>query len=900
MDAELWKQVEDLYEAALLQPLETRAEFLREATPNNPELRAEVESLLKAASEESSFLEDTPVSCGKFSEEAGEKIGPYHLISLLGQGGMGEVWLAEQRQPVHRLVAIKLLRAGVETREMVARFRSEQQALALMNHPTIAKVFDAGFTLAGRPYFVMEYVPGEPITNYCDAHQLTVPERLRLFIQVCEGVTHAHQKAILHRDLKPSNILVTEVDDKAVPRIIDFGLAKAKSQRLTEDTLVTRAGMLLGTPEYMSPEQANSGGEDIDTRTDVYSLGVILYELLTGKVPLDLRNLNFDEMLLKLREEDAQRPSTTVRELREQAIIIAQNRRLEPKALIQQLHGDLDAIVLKALEKDRMRRYGGPAELAADIERYLRHEPVTARPAGAGYRVRKYVRRHRVGVAFAVLLFLLLVAGVGVSSWMALRASRAEQEAQAVNDFLRKDVLEQASVDAQGRERANKPDPDLKVRTALDRAAARIAGEFGKQPLVEASIRQTIGRTYFDLGLYPQAQSQLERALDLQRRILGESNPDTLRSKVSLALLFLREGKYKDAEKLYDETVKADRRLLGREHSDTLNAELNLATLYYHEGKYAEAENLNRELLDIYRRRLGKDHTSTLRAENNLAVVYTAQGKYAQAEPIQKQLVDSMLRVHGAESRDTLGAMGNLAELYGFEGKYAEAEPVYRQVVNGLEHLEGKADHDTLLITEGLAWTYDQEGKYAQADALYSEVLEAEDRVLGADHPQTLITMADMAASYRRRRMYEQAEGLLVQVLSGRRRKLGAGHPDTLATMGDLGWLYVTEGRYTEAEPLFREAVKEFQKAGSDDWQRYRMMSGLGASLAGQGQYGEAEPLLVDGYQKMVERKATIPVYRQDALAQSAQAILRLYRDWGKAEKTRKWQKTSERARLLR
>ncbi|MBV9269352.1 MAG: serine/threonine protein kinase, partial [Acidobacteriaceae bacterium] len=846
MRAELWKQVEDLYEAALQQPVGVRAEFLRAATPNHPEVRAEVESLLKAASQVSSFLEDAPVSFGEdeLREAAGDKIGPYQLMSLLGRGGMGEVWLAEQRQPVHRFVAIKLLRAGVETREMVARFRSEEQALALMSHPTIAKVFDAGFTFARRPYFVMEYVPGEPITSYCDTHQLTIPERLRLFIQVCEGVTHAHQKAIIHRDLKPSNILVAEVDGKPVPRIIDFGVAKAISQRLTDDTLVTRVGMLLGTPEYMSPEQADSGGEDIDTRSDVYSLGVILYEMLAGTVPLNSTNLKFEEMLFKLREEDARRPSTNVRASGEQSIVIAQNRRLDRKALIQQLQGDLDAIVLKALEKDRNRRYGGPAALAADIEHYLRHEPVTARLAGAPYRVRKYVRRHRIGVAFAVLLLLLLVAGVGVSSWMAVQASRAKQEAQAVNDFLRRDVLEQASVDAQGRERANKPDPDLKVRTALDRAAAKIAGEFGKEPLVEASIRQTIGRTYFDLGLYPQAQSQLERALGLQKRILGESNPDTLMSKVSLALLFLREGRYKDSEKLYDEAVKAYRRVLGREHTDTLNAELNLATLYYHAGKYAEAENLNRELLDIYRRRLGKDNPSTLRIENNLIIDYSALGRYAQAEPLQNQLVDSMLRVLGPESRDTLGAMGNLAELYGFEGKYAQAEAVYREVVNGLERLEGKADHDTLLMTEGLAWALDEQGKYTEADALYSKVLGAEIRVFGNDHPQTLITMTDMAASYRRRGMDEQAERLLLPTLDGRRRKLGAGHPDTLATMGDLGWLYVHERRYTEAETLFREATQEFEKARSDDWQRYRVMSGLGASLAGERQHEKAEPLL--------------------------------------------------------
>ncbi|MBV8820885.1 MAG: serine/threonine protein kinase, partial [Acidobacteriaceae bacterium] len=504
MHAELWKQVETVYEAALLKPAGARAQFVRDATPDSPEVRAEVESLLQAAGEETSFLEDTPVSWGEggLRDTGGEKIGPYHLKSLLGEGGMGEVWLAEQTEPVHRPVAIKLLRSGVATRDMVARFRAEQQLLALMNHPGMALVFDTGFTETGRrPYFVMEYVAGEPITDYCDAHQLTIPERLRLFVQVCEGVTHAHQKAILHRDLKPSNILVAELDGKPVPRIIDFGVAKAISQRLTGDTLVTRAGTLLGTPEYMSPEQANSGGEDIDTRTDVYSLGVILYELLAGTVPLHFGSLKFDELLLKLREEDARRPSTKVRELGDESINIARNRQLERNALIQQLGGDLDAIVLKALEKDRSRRYGGPAEVAADIARYLRHEPVVARPARAGYRLRKYVRRHRTGVAFAVFFLLLLMAGVAVSSWMAVRASRAEQEAKAVNDFLRKDVLEQASVDAQGRERANKPDPDLKVRTALDRAAARIAGEFGKQPVVEASIRQTIGRTYFDLGL---------------------------------------------------------------------------------------------------------------------------------------------------------------------------------------------------------------------------------------------------------------------------------------------------------------------------------------------------------------------------------------------------------------
>ncbi len=514
-----------------------------------------------------------------------------------------------------------------------------------MDHPAIAKVFDAGSTSAGRPYFVMEYVHGMPITDYCDKHKLTVPERLRLFIQVCEGVKHAHQKAIIHRDLKPSNILVTEVDDKAVPRIIDFGVAKAISRRLTDNTLVTRAGALLGTPEYMSPEQEDSAGADVDTRTDVYSLGVILYELLAGTVPLDLRKLPFDEMLRRLRAEDALRPSTKVRALGKHSTITAQNRRTEPKALVRQLHGDLDSIVLKALEKERTRRYGGPLELAADIERYLQHEPVVARRAGAGYRAWKYVRRHSAGVSFAAAVALLLVARAVVSTWMALRASRAEQEAQAVNDFLRNDVLAQASVDGQSKARAIKPDPDLKVRTALDRAAARIDGEFGSQPLVQASIRQTIGVTYYELSLYLEAQRQLVRALDLRRRILGEENLDTLQSKRSLAALFLKEGNYRDAEKIYGEIIKAQSRVLGNEHSDTLNSEKDLATLYLREGKYNDAVGLNRQLLSVERRRLGEDNPTTLQIENNLSSNYMMQGKYAQAEPIQNELVTWIRRI---------------------------------------------------------------------------------------------------------------------------------------------------------------------------------------------------------------------------------------------------------------
>jgi non-specific serine/threonine protein kinase/serine/threonine-protein kinase len=377
---------------------------------------------------------DTQVTgAGGFSEtSAGAVIGPYHMLQSIGLGGMGEVWLAEQKEPVRRRVAIKLIKAGMDTREVVARFEIERQALALMDHPAIAKVFDAGSTPQGRPYFVMEYVTGIPITAYCDEHKLTTRQRLELFVRVCEGVQHAHQKAIIHRDLKPSNILVSEVDGKPLPRIIDFGVAKATSQRLTADTMFTRVGDIVGTPEYMSPEQADLTGVDVDTRTDVYSLGVLLYELLVGVLPLYFRHLTFEEVLRRLRQEDAPRPSTRLRTLDEQSSITAQNRGTDPAKLARQLRGDVDLIALKALEKARSRRYSTPSELAADIGRYLRNEPVMARSASAGYRAHKYIRRHRIGVAVAATVALLLVS-FAVAQAFELRRITSERDRPRVS-----------------------------------------------------------------------------------------------------------------------------------------------------------------------------------------------------------------------------------------------------------------------------------------------------------------------------------------------------------------------------------------------------------------------------------------------------------------------------------
>ena len=345
----------------------------------------------------------------------------FQLVRKLGEGGMGQIWLAEQTSPVRRQVALKLIKAGMYDEAVVHRFQSERQSLAIMDHPAIAKVFDAGSTPADQPYFVMEYVPGLPITTYCDQKRLPARERLALLVKVCEGVQHAYQKAIIHRDLKPSNILVVEVDGKPVPRIIDFGIAKAISQQ-PDEMLMTRAGGMVGTPGYMSPEQADPSIPDVDTRTDVYSLGVVLYELLAGVLPFDVtqwRTKPFHEVLRQLHEDDPPNPSARISG-GPLSTTTAANRTTDPRQLASLLRGDLDCITLKALEKDRSRRYGTPSELSAEIGRYLRNEPVTARPASAAYRAKKYVQRHKFGVAAVSAMALLLIA-FGVMQTIQLR-----------------------------------------------------------------------------------------------------------------------------------------------------------------------------------------------------------------------------------------------------------------------------------------------------------------------------------------------------------------------------------------------------------------------------------------------------------------------------------------------
>ncbi|MFY9529154.1 MAG: serine/threonine-protein kinase, partial [Candidatus Acidiferrales bacterium] len=479
----------------------------KDLIPRNPESRIDrpVEPSRDADATLDTAASGTPAADRGATEP--KSIGPYRLVQKLGEGGMGQVWLAEQTAPLRRQVALKLIRAGMYDDALLQRFQSERQSLAIMDHPSIAKVFDAGATPDGQPFFVMEYVQGISITTYCDQKRLKIRERLELFIKVCEGVQHAHQKAIIHRDLKPANILVVEVDSKPTPRIIDFGLAKATTPEAAGESMFTQGGGFVGTPAYMSPEQADPGVQGIDTRTDVYSLGVILYELLTGSLPFDTNKWQkqpLHEVLRQLREEDPPRPSTKIGTEKESSSAMAEMRSTEPKQLASLLRGDLDWITMKALEKDRARRYGTPSELAADLLRYLNHEPIVARAASAGYRLQKYVRRHRVGVAVVAVIAGLLIAFAGVQGAQLRRITRERDRANRITDFMTSMFKVSDPSEARGN--------SVTAREILDKASKDAGAGLAKDPELQAQMMNVMGRVYTNLGLYPHAQSLVEQA----------------------------------------------------------------------------------------------------------------------------------------------------------------------------------------------------------------------------------------------------------------------------------------------------------------------------------------------------------------------------------------------------
>jgi non-specific serine/threonine protein kinase/serine/threonine-protein kinase len=697
--------------------------------------------------------------------EIGSQIGPYRLIRKVGEGGMGQVWQVRQDAPIRRTAALKLIKLGMDTKDVLARFESERQALAMMDHPNIAHVFDAGATDEGRPYFAMEFVEGVPIHRFCDDEKLTMRERLQLFLPVCEGVQHAHQKGIIHRDIKPTNVLVSFQDGRSLPKVIDFGVAKATEHRLTEKTVYTQMGVLIGTPEYMSPEQASMTEVGVDTRTDVYSLAVMLYELLVGALPFDpkgFRKGGFDEIRRRIREDEPRKPSTRVSALGEESVAVARRRRTDVRTMRKQLRGDLDWITMRGLEKERARRYPSPSELAADIRRHLKHEPVVASPPSKLYRAKKFVRRHRMGVAMTMAVFLL-VAGFGVresiqANQIARERDRASQEAetaQQISDFL----LGLFQVSDPSESRGN----SVTAREMLDRGAERIRAELVEQPLVQARLMSTMGVVYYQLGLYQESEPLLEESLATRRELLGPRHLDTVESLSRLANLYFVQSRYDETEPLYMELLEARRELLGEDHYDTMGSTYNLGNLYKNQWRLEEAEPYLKQALESMRRVLGDEDPGTLYPMGSLSNLYALQGRAEEAIETCREILDIRRRVLGVDHPLTLGSMNNLGNTYRMVGRYEEAEEILK------------------------------------------ETREAQTRILGAEHPDTMTAETNLAVLYWAQKRYAEAEQAYLEVLALERKVLGESHLRTLYNMSSLASVYADQGRYAEAEALERE-----------------------------------------------------------------------------------------------
>jgi eukaryotic-like serine/threonine-protein kinase len=829
-------RLEEIFHQALKTLPQERAAYLDQTCGDFPALRAQVESLLLAHEQSCNFLnlsEDGQTAnlrstvAPALREGPSTKIGAYKLLQLVGEGGFGTVYMAEQEHPVRRRVALKIIKLGMDTKAVIARFEAERQALAMMDHPGIARVLDAGSTETGRPFFVMELVKGDPITEYSDKNNLSIPQRLALFVQVCQAVQHAHQKGLIHRDIKPTNILVSTLDDRPVAKVIDFGIAKATQARLTEKTLFTEFRQFIGTPQYMSPEQAE-GSLDVDTRSDVYSLGVLLYELLAGTTPFVVSQLlraGYEEMQRIIREVEPPRPSTHLSTIAAETLsTVTQHRQSDPKRLGQVLSGDLDWIVMRCLEKDRTRRYATASGLAEDIGRYLSDEPVQARPPAFTYRLRKFVRRNKVGALTATAIAAALLLGMGLA---AIGLVQARQQTQIARSAAREQSRQRQLADHErelattAAERATQvqqflqdmlgsinPDTDkgaaITVQEVLDRAGGKVETSFADQPDIRAVLHETIGRTYFGLQLYPPAIHHLQMAVDLRRRYLPDEPLELAGALFSLADSFTPDLEHHLAQR-------------GMALLDCREAVALFATrLPETDARLTQARALEAQLAG--QAATSGQITPDVWAATALPIMLTLTNdqvarlphEWARAITEARQLRDAgdIAGARAALKRGHGAAIAKIRDLCSARQVDAARQYIRQFYTPLLEVPLVRRLVPIALIGE--TWPLNNQG----ADMLVSEsflreaVLVGHD-LWGHDHPYIAEALSDLSKLLRREGRFGEAESLAREALEMRRKLLGNESPDTVESLNGLIDVLQSEGKITEAQDLRRQGAVE-------------------------------------------------------------------------------------------
>jgi serine/threonine-protein kinase len=896
MAPERWQQIKEIFQNAHELEETARPAYLDEACAGDPSLRAEVESLLAADEKAPSFFEKPAAAVAPlFSDEPngnweGRRIGPYRLQREIGRGGMGLVYLAARDDGQYqKQAAVKLIKRGMDTDEILRRFRHERQTLATLDHPNIARLLDGGVTEEGLPYFVMEYIDGLPIDVYCDSHQLNTVERLKLFRQVCAAVQYAHQNLIVHRDLKPSNILVTK---EGVPKLLDFGIAKLLQHDASSPALeMTMTGMRLLTPDYASPEQAR--GEAISTVSDVYSLGVLLYKLLTGHRPYRFTSYSPAEIERVICEMVPEKPSTAISRVEpangkgEHSLnpeIIGSARDGSPQKLRKRLRGDIDNIVLKALRKEPQRRYSSVEQFSEDIRRHLQGLPVIARPDTLGYRAGKFVQRHKFGVAAASLLVTLAL-GFGImtkvqANRIALERDKAEQVSQFLVDIFQVSDPSEARGDT------------ITAREILAKGAERISKELRNQQEVQATLMDVIGRVYHKLGLYEKATPILETALVTRQKLLGTAHPEVAASLNHLASLQIAKGNFVAADSLLQKSLEIRHGLFGKENLEVAENLANLASLSYQKEDYKTAEPFCREALNIRRKLLGAEHLLVCQSMSDLAIVLTRKRDFAAADSLLRTALAIQRKLLGAEHPEVASALYNLAELLGFQGDLAGAMSSYREALALRRKILGN-DHPDVAITLGsmagillkqgnsqealamsrealtiirknnrsdipdaarilynLASALHNNGEHAAAVPLYREVLTINRKRFGNESTSIATILNSLAAPLYSMNDFKAAESLYREALAMRRKLVGNEHLLVCQSLNNLASLLYDKGEFTEAEKLFREAVKMRDRilpAGAPF--AAASLANLGSLLVDKGSFQEAEGLLRESLQ---------------------------------------------------